>query len=277
MDLDPEINLHYAQGVERHRLTSWARLEAERTRDLLVRFLPPAPAVILDIGGAEGAYALPLAREGYEVHLIDPVPSHVEAARAASATQRLKPLVGVELGDARDLAAPDNGADAVLLLGPLYHLVEAADRALALAEVHRVLRPGGVLFAAGISRFASTHDGLRSGAMADPRFEAIVEGDLTDGIHRNPDVSGHPEWFTLAYMHRPDELLDEVKSAGFPDAEIFAVEGAGAWMDLDDSLDDPVMRSTVLRTISRLEREPSLIGSSPHLMAVATKPGRSGA
>jgi len=277
MDLDPEINLHYAQGVERHRLTSWARLEAERTRDLLVRFLPPAPAVILDIGGAEGAYALPLAREGYEVHLIDPVPSHVEAARAASATQRLKPLVGVEIGDARDLAAPDNGADAVLLLGPLYHLVEAADRALALAEVHRVLRPGGVLFAAGISRFASTHDGLRSGAMADPRFEAIVEGDLTDGIHRNPDVSGHPEWFTLAYMHRPDELLDEVKSAGFPDAEIFAVEGAGAWMDLDDSLDDPVMRSTVLRTISRLEREPSLIGSSPHLMAVATKPGRSGA
>ena len=276
MELDPDIALHYSQGVERHRLTTWGRLEAERTRDLLDRFLPSPPAVILDVGGAEGAYALPLARSGYVVHLLDPLPSHVEAARAASAAQPLQPLAEVGIGDARDLAAADNVADAVLLLGPLYHLVHSADRASALSEAHRVLRPGGTLFAAGISRFASTHDGLKSGAMVDPRFEAIVEGDVNDGVHRNPDVAGHPEWFTLAYMHRPDELLDEVRSAGFPDAEIYGVEGAGAWIDLDDALDDSDGRSAVLRAIRRVEKEPSLLGSSPHLMVIATKPGWSG-
>jgi hypothetical protein len=78
-------------------------------------------------------------------------------------------------------------------------------------------------------------------------------------------------------MHRPEELLDEARSAGFPDAGIYAVEGVGAWMDLDDTLDDPEGRSTLLRAIRRVEREPSLIGSSPHLMVIATKPRRSGA
>jgi ubiquinone/menaquinone biosynthesis C-methylase UbiE len=271
MDLDPDIASHYAQGVERDRLTSWGRLEAERTRELLLRFLPPAPATILDVGGAEGAYALPLARNGYTVHLVDPVASHIDAARSASSTQPSHPLATVELGDARQLEASDGSVDVVLLLGPLYHLVEASDRARALGEAHRVLRPGGVLFAAGISRFASTHDGLRTGDIADPLFEAIVEGDLDDGCHRNPDVEGHPEWFTLAYFHRPEELLGETQAAGFPDAELYAVEGAGAWMDLDRTLDDPTMRSSILRAIGRVEREASLMGASPHLMVIATK------
>ena len=272
MDLDPDIVRHYVQGVERDRLTTWGRLEAERTRELLARFLPAAPATVLDVGGAEGAYALPLARDGYAVHLVDPIPSHVEAARTASAAQPARPLASVVVGDARHLDVPDGSMDAVLLLGPLYHLVEAADRRRALTEAHRVLRTGGVLFAAGISRFASTLDGVRSGFLDDPRFEAIVEGDLLDGCHRNPDVDGHPEWFTLAYFHRPEELLDDVRSAGFADAALFAVEGVGAWAELDDSFDEPTHRSAILRAIRRVEQEPSLIGASPHLLVVATRP-----
>ncbi len=132
MELDPAIVAHYGQGVERDRLTTWGRLEAERTRELLARFLPPPPAVVLDVGGAEGAYALPLARAGYVVHLLDPILSHV--ARAASSQQHETPLASAEVGDARALPFDDETADAVLLLGPLYHLVKAEDRAKALAE-----------------------------------------------------------------------------------------------------------------------------------------------
>jgi len=274
MELEPDIAAHYRLGVERVRLTTWGRLEAERTRELLDRYLPSPPATVLDVGGAEGAYALPLALNGYVVHLVDPVSAHIDAARSASSAQPAHPLASVELGDARHLEAADSSVDAVLMLGPLYHLIEATDRGRALAEAFRVLRPGGVLFAAGISRFASTLDGLRTGDIADARFEDIVSGDLLHGRHSNPDVEGHPEWFTLAYFHRPDELLDEVRSAGFPGAELFAVEGAGAWLDLNDSLDDPSRRASILAAIRRVEREPSLLGSSPHVMVIATKPER---
>ena len=155
-----------------------------------------------------------------------------------------------------------------------YHLVDPSDRAAALASHTASSVPAAASLLRGISRFASTYDGLRSGAIADPRFEAIVERDVDDGVHRNPDVADRPEWFTLAYLHRPDELLDEVRSAGFAGAEIYAVEGVGALMDLNDALDDPVGRATVLRAIGRVEQEPSLLGASPHLMVVAAKPER---
>lgn len=271
-ELDADIATHYAQGVERERLTTWGLLEAVRTREMLDRFLPSPPAVVWDVGGAEGAYALPLARSGYVVHLVDPVPAHVAAARAAAAAEASSPSASAEVGDARALPAGDGTVDAVLLLGPLYHLVERRDRAQALAESLRVLRPGGRLLAAAISRFASSFDALRLGDYADPDFERIVEDDLRDGIHRNPRVADKPQWFTLSYFHTCDELRDEVRGAGFVDVDVLAVEGIGAGFDLHDALHQPGTRDAVLRRIRRLEREPTLMGASPHLMAIATKP-----
>jgi SAM-dependent methyltransferase len=163
---------------------------------------------------------------------------------------------------------PSRPANAVLLLGPLYHLPAAIERARALAEAHRVLRSGGVLLAAAISRFASTFDGLRSGVITDPTFEAIVEGDLRDGVHRNPDPEGRPEWFTLAYFHRPEELHGELCTAGFTDVQILAVERPGSFQDLSASLQDPICRDALLRAIRRVEDEPTLMGASAHLMAI---------
>jgi ubiquinone/menaquinone biosynthesis C-methylase UbiE len=269
-----DIASYYARGEEQGRLADWGRLEFLRTRALLARFLPPPPATVLDVGGGAGAYALPLAAEGYEVHLLDPTPLHVEQATAASAAQPDAPLVSVRLGDARELPFAGGGADAVLMLGPLYHLTEAADRTRALREAARVLRPGGVLLAAAITRFASTLDGIAQGFLLQPGFEAIVERDLADGQHRNPD--GHPGWFTTAYFHRPDELEREVATAGFDVRALLAIEGAvGAAAEtraLDDWLDDPAKREVLLRAIARVEAEPSLLGASPHVMAIATRP-----
>ncbi len=69
-----------------------------------------------------------------------------------------------------------------------------------------------------------------------------MEGDLRDRVHRNPDIDGHPEWFTLAYFHTPDGLRDEIRAAGFTNAEVLAIEGFGATADLEDALDDPGRR-----------------------------------
>jgi len=128
--------------------------------------LPAAPAVILDVGGGAGAYAFPLAKQGCEVHLIDPVELHLEQARSYAETSGVT-LASITKGDARQLDFPAGGADAVLLLGPLYHLVERSDRLQALLEAQRVLRPRGALFAASISRFASLIDGLSRGFFQD--------------------------------------------------------------------------------------------------------------
>ena len=269
-----QIAAYYDRGEEQGRLADWGRLEFLRTRELLARFLPAPPVTVLDVGGAAGAYALPLAAEGYAVHLVDPVALHVDQARTASAAQPDAPLASVVLGDARALPVDDDSADVVLLLGPLYHLTEAADRARALQEARRALRPGGLLAASAITRFASTLDGVAQGFLLEPGFEAIVERDLADGQHRNP--GGHPGWFTTAYFHRPEELEREVAAAGFDVTSLVAVEGAvGAAAEarsLDAWIDDPAKREILLRAIRRVEDEPSLLGASPHLLVIATAP-----
>jgi ubiquinone/menaquinone biosynthesis C-methylase UbiE len=246
------------------------RLEYLRTRELLARYLPAASATVLDVGGGAGAYALPLAREGYSVHLIDPVPLHVDQAREASALQPGAPLTSAELGDARRLRCDDNSVEAVLLLGPLYHLTSLNDRLQALREAYRVVRPGGVLAAAAISRFASTYDGLLRGFLEDPSFEEIVERDVREGQHRNP--SGRPEWFTTAYFHLPEELRDEAIEAGLQVEALVGIEGP-AWVlpDLDSWLEDPPRRSKLLDAVRRVEAESSLLGATAHILVVGRR------
>ena len=203
-DLSPERVLqYYTEADEAARLrTTWFQLEHERTRELIQRHLPPPPGRVIDAGGASGVYACWLASLGYEVHLVDPVPKHIEQARAASGRQPDYPLASAELGDARQLPHADNSVDAVLLLGPLYHLVEKEDRIACLREARRVLHPGGLIWAAGISRFASLLDSLSSGFFSDPEFAPILERDLEDGQHRNPTTNAI--YFTDAYFHNPE-------------------------------------------------------------------------
>jgi ubiquinone/menaquinone biosynthesis C-methylase UbiE len=173
--LSQEILLHYASGHETQRLSQGVgQLELLRTQELLTRYLPASPAVIADVGGGSGVYACWLARQGYEVHLIDAVPLHVEQARAASHTQPAYPLASGALGDARRLERSDASVDAVLLFGPLYHLTERQDRVTALHEAHRIVRKGGRVLAVGISRFASALDGLFRRLLDDPTFVPIV-------------------------------------------------------------------------------------------------------
>src|SRR5205814_7356240 len=108
------------------------------------------------------------------------------------------PLSSCRVGDARALEFTDKNVDVVLLLGPLYHLTEQADRARALAEAKRVLKPGGWLFAAVISRWASMLDGLVRDLLQDQQFAAIVQRDVEEGQHRNP--TERLDYFTTAYF-----------------------------------------------------------------------------
>ena len=158
----------------------------------------------------------------------------------------------------------------VLLLGPLYHLVDREDRVAALREAARVLEPGGVVIAAGISRWASALDGLVRDLYVDERFTRIVERDVADGQHRN--TTKRVDYFTTAYFHRPEDLRAEVSQAGFAVRGLYGIEGP-AWIlpDVTTRLADPARRTALLKVCRLLESEPSLIGCSAHLLVVGQK------
>ena len=268
--IDPAIESHYGTGYERSRLFPGGNpsLEFVRSMELLDRLLPRPPARLLDVGGP-GTYAAPLARRRYQVHLVDPVPLHMQQGRQAAGRD---PAFGFTAarGDARELPEQAGSQDAVLLFGPLYHLTGAAQRRQALAEARRVLRPGGRLLAMAVCRFVSLLDGLYQGCMEDPDFRPIVDQDLLDGQHRNPDPVGRPEFFTTAYFHTPDGLADEIEQAGFTGVTVYGVEGPG-W-PLRQEWADPQRREQILFAARSAETQPSLIGFSHHLIAAAAKP-----
>jgi ubiquinone/menaquinone biosynthesis C-methylase UbiE len=271
MDELDDVVAHYARMREEDRLTAGVgELELLRTQEVLRRHLPPAPSRIIDVGGATGIHAEWLLDDGYDVHLVDLTPRHVDEALARLGGRGLT----AEVGDARRLSLADANADAVLLLGPLYHLHEVADRLTVLAEARRVVRLGGLVAAAAISRFASLFDGLTRELLFEPAFRAVVERDLADGRHRNP--GDNPAWFTRAFFHRPDELQAEVTTAGLVDVQLVGLEGLAGWLPhLAARWDDPEDRELILRTARLVEAEPSLLGLSSHLLAIAHRPGRS--
>ncbi|MEV6644857.1 class I SAM-dependent methyltransferase [Amycolatopsis sp. NPDC051371] len=256
-----DLATHYATGpAEDSRLarTPHGRLEYLRTRELLRRFLPGHERV-LDVGGGTGVHAAWLAAAGHPVHLVDVVPAHVAQAATLSG-------VTASVGDARDLDAADASYDVVLLFGPLYHLVDAEDRARALAESRRVLRPGGLLAAAGISRYLSLLETGAAGTLT-PGHVAPVRAVIETGAY-----DGHAG-FVPTHWHTATQLHDEVAAAGFAGTAVFGVEGP-SWPALDsaglsrfDELVEPALRAARI-----VERDPHLMDASAHLLAFAHRP-----
>lgn len=269
--LPEEIVSHYENVDEAGRLDKpESQIERLRTQELLQRFLPPPPVVILDIGGGAGVYAFWLADRGYQVHLVDGVPRHVSQAQEFATQRGGPPLASIALGDARQIDHPESSVDAVLLLGPLYHLTERSDRILALREARRVLRPGGILFAAAINRFASTIAALLEDFIIDPQFIPIYEQDLRYGQHRNP--TGDNRFFTTAFFHYPQELADEVKEAGFRLETMLAIEGPARLLkDFEKQWTNPDIKERIMRITRLVEAEPTLWGVSFHIMAIGKK------
>lgn len=261
-DLDPTILSFYRDRYrEGERLTRSAhgRVEFLRTQELLRRYLPAAPATVLDVGGGTGVHAQWLAGDGYTVHLVDPVPEHVAQAREHGG-------FSADLGDARALAHTDGSVDATLLLGPLYHLVEADGRRSALAEAVRVTRPGGVVVAAGINRYAPLLE-LAAIGEVDDDTETQLRSLLADGQHADD-----PEGFTTAYFHHHEELAAELRAAGLRDVVVLGVEGPSTpALDLAAADDLDALLPSAIRCARMLESDPALIAASPHFLAVGQR------
>jgi SAM-dependent methyltransferase len=277
---DAALRAYYERGMERDRLVDGrGRLEFTRTCEIVLRRLPAAPAVVADIGGGPGRYALWLASLGYQVEHRDLMPLHVEqltadAAETAGASGgaggRASGGVRSAVGDARDVDLPDASVDAVLLLGPLYHLLDRAERVRALAEAARIVRPGGPVFAAAITRWAARIDGMLRERiyLAHPEVLGRI-----DEIDRTGLLPPFQEGGFSAFCHRPEELRAELAEAGLEVTDLVSVEGPAFILgDLDARLADPADWDVVLDVARAIERVPELLGIGPHLLGTGTRP-----
>ncbi len=263
-----EIIDHYTQYDEAERLKhDIGPFELVRTQELIKRYLPPPPARVLDVGGATGIYSFWLASLGYHVHLIDIVPRHIAAAHQIAQEPGVIPPASLRVGDARHLSLPDEFAEALILHGPLYHLADRTDRLQALAEAKRVLRPGGLLLAFAITRYAGLIYGLLQGYVFDPAYQQMIDTEVKTGRRENP-----PDWlvtFPQAHFHLPDELKAEIQGSGLLVEAILGILGP-AWMvpQLDASWQNETQREVLLNIARLTEHEPVL---GPRLLAIARK------
>lgn len=143
----------------------WARLarplgslEFMATMRLIDRYIPVGMTVC-DVGAGPGRYSIELLRRGHRVTLIDLTPELLELARARIDAEGLR-ADALLVADARDLSSlPDEHFDAALIFGPLYHLDEEGRRAV-LAEVRRILKPGGIALMTYLNSWGLIRTGL---------------------------------------------------------------------------------------------------------------------
>jgi SAM-dependent methyltransferase len=264
---------YYGRGEEADRLvmSNAGQLEFERTQEIVLRQLPSPPAVIADIGGGPGRYAMWLAGLGYQVVHRDVFPPHVEQLTAAAvADPDAASAIDSAVGDARSLDLADASVDAVLLLGPLYHLTKRADRIQALREALRVVRPGGPVFGAAISRWAARYDGVLRLRLYE-QMPAML--DAVGPLERTGMIPALEAGMFTAYTHRPAQLRREFGLGGLVDTDVVSVEcGAYLLADLKERMADPAGRKVIMDCARALESVPELMGLGSHLLATGLRP-----
>ena len=267
-----EIYNFYNNGAEIGRLERGLGIvEFNRTKEILSRYIDGSK-VIYDIGGGIGMYAAWLAKKGNEVHLIELAESAVDYAKA---NMMQDCHFVAEAGNALNVNRPDESADVVLLMGPLYHLRDREDRLQSLREAFRVLKKGGLLVAAGISKFSSMTWGLsvygeKNDFIDDPVFFDMIKGEMTTGDHIRPKE--YPKFIAEAYFTTAEEMKSEIAEVGFVVDKAIAVEGC-IWFTphLAEKWEDEASRELLLEIVRITETEPEMMGMSPHFLVVAKK------
>lgn len=263
----PRVSVENYYNV--HANDEWERLDRHRTEfgvtlKAFEEFLPCPPLNILDIGGGPGRYALALAAKGYNVTLLDLSQANLEIASQKSAGLAV-PLAAIRQSNALTLEGiADASFDAALLMGPLYHLVSETDRASAVRQAMRVLKPGGLIFSAFITRYAPFRDYAASDPLAVFREKAEWHQMWLDGINFG-------DGFTDAYFTMPSEVIPLMEAQGLTTLQLLGVEGITAGHeDAINQLQGEEWEFW-LEWNYRFAKDPALNAAANHLLYIGTK------
>ncbi|OGO20758.1 MAG: hypothetical protein A2Z15_06030 [Chloroflexi bacterium RBG_16_50_11] len=263
-----DIQAYYDKRVEQeHGRLERHQQERDITWRYLDKYLPPR-GKILDIGAATGAYAIPLAKRGYSVNAVDLAPNNIKTLKKRVSREMLEKKVTCFVADGRELkGVPGKDYNAVLLMGPLYHLVLKEDREKAVQEAFERLRPGGIIFSTFISRYGIWSDIMHKA----PRMIEL-QADVRSIIRRGRD-SDHPapEIQFRAYFAKVPEILKMHKSAGFKKLVLAGVEPANTVADEAYCALKGEHRKLWLDLLFTISTEPSIIGASAHILYIGVK------
>ncbi len=254
---------------EEFRLSALSRVEFEVTKRAILASLPSNRALkILDIGGATGEYSFWLRGLGHDLTLVDRSPRMIKIARGRYAEceeERSSPM-RIEVGDAKDLShLPDASFDAILSLGPQYHLIEDQDVASSLRELNRLIKPEGVIFSAFLHKLGTLRWwwNKRPDVFAS-RLQFFEEFRRT-GIF--PEV----EWsaFNDYRSYYPDEIVQLMSNAGLTTSRLLNCEGYGGTLGLIDDLTEEALEQLAEYAYTRAD-DPESIQLSEHLLWVGS-------
>ena len=243
-------------------------MEFAVTMHALTNYLPSAPQTLLDIGGGPGRYALALSSLNYQVTLLDLSQSNLKFAKQKASESNLSIQRYVH-GNALHLSSLHLGIfDAALLLGPLYHLLTCQERQQAIREAWQVLRPGGLIFTAFITRYAPFRDIAKRVPYSLLEERTIWKEILSTGIYH----AGQGVGFTDAYFAHPAEIVPLMEDARFETLDVLGCEGIVAHNEEQvNQLTGEAWQAWVDLNY-QLGKEPSLHGAADHLLYIGRKP-----
>lgn len=262
-----DIAAEYDKDPEReHNRLERHKLEYDLTRRYLNQYLP-AQGSILEVGAATGRYTLELAKMGYSVTAIDLSEVLIEKCRENLNAEGLEKQVQLFVADARDLSTVSaKGFDAVLLMGPLYHLVEENDRKTALNEANKKLKEGGIIFSSFISRF-----GIMGDLLKDHPDWIEDQTEVLSVLEKGKRPDEYPRGGFRGYFAQPSEIAPLHEEMGFTSLVVASVEPAISADDESYNKLQGMQRQQWLDLLFAMSTEKSILGASRHLLYIGKK------
>lgn len=243
----------------------WSRLDRHRvefeiTKKYLDRYIKGKNLRIFDIGGGPGRYSFYLAEKGHHVTLLDLSQHNIDVAREKSKELRIE-LDDYIKGNALALPEFSEKFDVILLMGPLYHLINEDDRKKALQNAASLLKEGGIIVASFISNYAPIQDCLSYLQFGEQSPDELLNY-LKNG--ENQDDKG----FTVAYFSGIEETQNLMRASGFRQLAFAGVENILGCKEREILAlpEDEIQKW--LEIGYALSQDSSLLGTSQHFLYI---------